>query len=160
MTTNDITPVLASIWDTISNPLVYPIITAFATSIIVGFLTYHFAIKRFYREKQYQNKLDRYLLMADKMSGFVEGASSPDSRKEFVDSYRTILLYGNANVIKSITNFLNLALSKDECRPKDDEGLKKFKNETKLCLKKVILEMRNDLKASGKLKKEDFDIFI
>jgi len=153
----------ADIAKILSNQLVYTTIISIFASIITGFIsaaiTFNFGIKKFHREIQYKNKLDRYLVIVDKCKGWVEGSDkkmSSDDRTKFVDSYRTIWLYGNSSVIKHLSRFLKIATNP----PESKEKLIEAKNDAKLILKQAVIAMRKDLNASGKLKENDFDIFI
>ena len=90
-------------WEIIKNPVIYTPFIAIAGAILGSWCTYVFTLRRFHREKQYENKLKRYLKLVDKMRGFVKDVAQTkegsDDRKEFVDSYRTIWLYGSASVV-------------------------------------------------------------
>jgi len=137
------------------NPIFYIFITAILSAIISSWLTYVFAVKKFHREVQYENKLNRYLLLVEKMRCFVEPEdlddifNNPKIKKEFMDSYRTVWLYGSAEVIKEISGFLKMI-----------KGKKSINTKAKELIKNTIIAMRKDLKARGKLKRNDFDIFI
>lgn len=146
----------------ITNPVFYTPILTIAGAVIGSWLTYIFALRRFHREKQYENKLNRYLILVDKMRGFIRTKDSPidlnnsDDRKKFTDSYRTIWLYGSASVVREISKFLKIVTNPPE-QTGEHEAAKLIAKST---LKRAIIEMRKDLRASGSLKEDDFDIFI
>jgi len=148
------------ITEIIINPLFYTPLIGIVGAILGSWLTYIFALRRFHREQQYQNKLDRYLILVEKMRGFVqankEEIGSSEDRVEFVNSYRTIWLYGSAKVVKYVSQFLSIALNPPDTQAKRDQASDKAKD----ILKKSIVAMRKDLKAKGKLKDTDFEIFV
>lgn len=149
--------IIKFIWKVIANPFFY----STAVAVVAGLSSYSLALRRFHRKKQYQNKLDRYLTIVNEMKGFVEGAGNLKGRKKFTDCYRTIWLYGSSDVIKLLTKFLSIGLMKKEKRlALNSNELDKAKDQAAHYLKDAVLAMRKDLKARGKLKKEDFDIYV
>lgn len=148
--------------DVVTNPLFYTPILTIAGAVAGSWLTYIFALRRFHREKQYENKLNRYLVLVDKMRGFVKtrddtpALSDSEDRKKFTDSYRTIWLYGSASVIKQVSKFLKIVTN----APEGSDEREAAQLIAKSTLKQAIIEMRKDLRASGKLRENDFDIFI
>ena len=144
----------------ILHPAFYTPLIGIIGAIFGSWLTYIFALKRYHREKQYENKLKRYLILVEKMRSFVKDISDfeagSEDRKKFVDSYRTIWLYGSSSVVKEVSKFLKIVLN-----PPPSNGEKMIaEKEAKKIIKKAIIEMRKDLKAKGKLKSNDFEIFI
>lgn len=143
-----------------TNPVFYTPILAISGAILGSWFTYVFGLRKFHREIQYQNKLKRYLVLVERMRGFVAGMGDDDQaskdRTEFVNSYRTVWLYGDACVVKEINQFLKIVLNP----PAKSNAIKQAKEQASSSLKKAIIAMRKDLKANGKLKEEDFDIFI
>ena len=85
------------------------------------------------------------------MRGFVADVGIGEERKEFVDSYRTIWLYGSSDVLKWVIKFLKIML---------DERREEYEGEVEKCLKGAVMAMRKDLMAKGKLTAKDFDIFV
>lgn len=131
--------------------------------ILLGAVLGHiFTVRRFHQEKQYENKLKRYLELAGKMRGFVKEFSASQSgqkdRQEFADAYRTIWLYGHARVVKRVSMFLYFVLNPPK-NPTSKE-LEIAQDRAAHLLKDAIIAMRMDLKARGKLKNKDFGIFV
>ena len=135
-------------------------ILAFFGAVFGIYLTYVFGLLKFHREIQYQNKLKRYLVLVERMRGFVAGmgddAQASKDRTEFVNSYRTVWLYGDACVIKELNQFLNIVLNP----PATKNAIKQAKKQATNNLKKAIIAMRKDLKSNDKLKTDDIGIFI
>lgn len=132
----------------------YPIIVSIIVSIISGYLAYKFALNRFYKENQYQNKIDQYKILVDTMRGWIKVIMDQTAQQKFTDSYRAIWLYGSPNVIKILTKFYKTL--------HDSPDLKQEQREIILtdCLRKAVIEMRKDLGAKGKLSENDFDFYV
>lgn len=128
----------------------YPILVA----IISGYLAYHFAFKRFYREKQYQNKLKQYQILVDTMRGFVVRVNDQNAQQKFTNSYRAIWLHGSPKVVRLLTKFYNTLIDSPQLEPKEKREIMTD------CLRKAVIEMRKDLNTPKKLKEDDFDFYV
>ncbi len=148
----------------LSNPVFFASITGIVGAVLGSWFTYILALRRFHREKQYENKLSRYLLLVDKMRGFINGIGDEDERKKdrkaFADSYRTIWLYGSAKVIKHVSSFLDITLNPQRLEGKSEDEKERIKDDASKILKKAVIAMRKDLKAKGRLQAKDFGLFF
>jgi len=140
--------------DVISNPLIFPIVAAVITSITSGYLTYRFATRKFQQESRFQNKLEHYQILVDKMRSFVSGVQDQTSQQMFIDSFRAIWLFGDTKVIKLLNNFLFHLI--DDRKSTPAEKSKKMSN----CLQKAVLRMRKDLGTKGKMIEDDIKFYV
>lgn len=124
--------------------ILIPIIIA----IVSSYMTYFFTVKQKKTETILKFKEEQYTHLIVFLQGFMEGTTSGELKKKFLEESYKSWLYCSDDVAKAIDNFIEFVVSSSPNIPDAETG--------RNAVGKIVLEMRKDLLGKTKLTQNNF----